>query len=180
MSFDFANSSGDVSKLQVLRADGTVAAVAENIVTGAGRVLNASLVAGEYSLLCTPGQKGEGFRSSISVTGKGGDPVPEADRAVLIAGSEYKFSVPDALNVKAGETIRFVFKNEGQVDHEMELVDPNRQPIGEVAALKPKTEGELTVTLETEGIYVMRCILKTDNVTPHDALGMTTQVVVTK
>ncbi len=180
VTFNFSNTSGDVSKLHVLRADGTVAAVAENVVNGASRGLGASLVAGEYTVVCTPGQKGEGFRTAITVTGNGGTPVPEADRSVLVTGSEYKFNVPDGLDVKAGESIRFVFRNEGQVDHEMELVDPNRQPIGEVASLRPKTEGEVTVTFETEGIYVMRCILKTDKVTPHDALGMSTQVVVTK
>ena len=180
ITFDFTNSAGDVNSMYVLRPDASVVGTIENVSTGTQRALTVSLVAGDYNLVCQPGQKGDGFRTAIKVTGTGGEALPEADRAISIIGKNYKFEIPDALSVKKGETIKFVFKNEGTVNHEMEIVDPNRQPIGEVASIAPKAEGEATITFEQDGIYVMRCILTTDNSKPHDALGMTSQIIVTE
>ena len=178
VTFDFTNSASDVNEIYVLRPDASVVGEVENVSTGTQRALTVSLVAGDYNLVCKPGQKGDGFRTAIKVTGSGGDAPLVADKAISIIGKDYKFEIPDALTVKKGETIKFVFKNEGTVNHEMEIVDPNRQPIAEVASLVPKTEGAVTIAFEQAGIYVMRCILKTDNAKPHDSLGMTSQIIV--
>ncbi len=177
-TFDFTNSASDINELYILRADDTVVAEVENVTTGTGRALTASLVAGEYTLVCKPGQKGDGFRSTITVTGSGGEAVPEPDQAIAVVSRDYAFDVPSAFKITTGETIRFVLKNEGTVEHEMEIVDADVQPLGEVHSLKPGTEGELTMTFKKAGTYVMRCILKTSNGKSHDTLGMTHQLVV--
>jgi plastocyanin len=172
ITFDFTNRAGDVSELYLLRADESVVAEVENVTTGTRRSLTASLVTGEYFLVCKPGQKGDGFRTGLKVTGSGGTAVAEADRTVPIGAKDYAFEVPAGLQIAEGETIRFEFANGGKADHEMEILGSDGQPLGEVAAIKPGAKGEVTITFPEKGRYKMVCALANTDGTPHTALGM--------
>ncbi len=172
ITFDFTNKAGDVSELYLLRDDESVVAEVENVTTGTRRSLTASLVAGEYFLVCKPGQKGDGFRTELKVTGSGGTPVAAADRTIPIGAKDFAFDIPAGMQIAKGETVRFDFANSGKVDHEMEILGPDGQPLGEVAATKPGAKGEVTITFAEAGRYTMVCVLATEDGTLHTALGM--------
>ncbi len=69
IAFDFKNSSGQTSELYVKTADDKIKGEVENVGDGVTRTLTAKLAAGEYKLVCKPGEKGDGFTSTFTVTG---------------------------------------------------------------------------------------------------------------
>ena len=68
-------------------------------------------------------------------TGKAGNP-KKISRAVEIVASDNMRYAPDQINVKEGETIRFIVKNTGKLKHEMVL--GTRKELMEHAALMQK------------------------------------------
>ena len=67
--------------------------------------------------------------------GKAGNPKKISRAVEIVAGDNMRYS-PDKINVKEGETIRFVVKNTGQLKHEMVL--GTRKELMEHAALMQK------------------------------------------
>lgn len=55
-----------------------------------------------------------------SMAGKAGDPAKVSRTVDIVMSDNMRFS-PQDLSVKAGETIRFVVKNDGKIPHEMVL-----------------------------------------------------------
>jgi|GEM_PF-2010747 len=72
VGFEFVNESNDVNELYVLKANGDTLGEVENVTTGTSRTLTVDLVAGDYLVRCKPGQTGDGFESTFTVTGDGG------------------------------------------------------------------------------------------------------------
>jgi len=67
--------------------------------------------------------------------GKAGNPKKISRTVEIVAGDNMRY-VPDRINVKEGETIRFVVKNTGHLKHEMVL--GTRKELMEHAALMQK------------------------------------------
>ena len=67
--------------------------------------------------------------------GKAGNPKKISRTVEIVAGDNMRYS-PDQINVKEGETIRFVVKNTGKLKHE--LVLGTRKELMEHAALMQK------------------------------------------
>lgn len=174
LTFEFTNEADDVSELYVLREDGSVVNEVENVTTGSTRTLDVDLVAGTYELRCKPGQAGEGFASTIEVTGKGGTPQKKANRTKQFTAVDFSYENLDLSDVTAGETIRFEMDNAGTEPHEFEVLDPEGEAIGEVEAIEVGKEGAATITFDAAGEYTYQCILvdpKTEK--KHSELGMT-------
>lgn len=55
-----------------------------------------------------------------AMSGQPGDPKKVSRTIEVVLGDDMRFT-PSAIDVKAGETIRFFVRNSGQVDHEMVL-----------------------------------------------------------
>lgn len=173
VEFDFTNRAGDVSELYVLRADGDVVGEVENVTTGTTRKLTVDLVAGEYEVRCKPGQTGDGFSSSFVVVGEGGAALATPDRDITFEAVDFTYEDLDLSGITAGTTIRFVMTNDGTQPHEFEVLDPDGEAVGEVAAVDPGETGGATITFETAGTYTFQCIL-IDPATNkrHSMLGM--------
>jgi plastocyanin len=63
--------------------------------------------------------------------------------------------------------------NAGEQAHEFEVLDPDGEPIGEVAATNPGESGGATMTFTAPGVYTYQCILvDPDTGKPHTELGM--------
>lgn len=173
VTFDFTNTSDEISELYVLRADESVVGEVENVVTGVTRQLNVSLVAGEYSLVCKPGQQGEGIRGRITVVGEGGTSVGTAGRTVSVGAKDYSFELPGKLEVTAGETIRFEMTNSGTVEHEMEVIGPDGVALGEVGPTPVGKTGQVTLTFREAGDYHFVCGIKDAKTgVDHERQGM--------
>lgn len=173
-AFEFTNEADDVNELYVLRENGDVVSEVENVTTGTTRTLTVDLAAGEYEVRCKPGQTGDGFASSFTVTGEGGEAVATPDRELSLEAVDFTYPGLDLGGITAGETIRFEMTNTGTQQHEFEVLDPDGEAVGEVAAMDPGATGGATITFDEPGEYTYQCILvdpATDQ--QHDSLGMT-------
>jgi len=173
VGFEFTNRSSKVNELYVLRANGDTLGEVENVTTGTKRTLTVDLIAGDYLVRCKPGQSGDGFESPFTVTGEGGTAQAEPDREVEFEAVDFGYENLDTSGISDGDTIRFVMDNTGAQPHEFEVLDPDGEPIGEVAATDPDRIGSATMTFVSPGVYTYQCIL-VDPATgkPHTELGM--------
>jgi plastocyanin len=173
VAFEFLNESSDVNELYVLKANGDTLGEVENVTTGTSRTLTVDLVAGDYLVRCKPGQTGDGFESPFTVTGEGGTAQAEPDREIAFDAIDFGYENLDLSGLADGDTIRFAMDNIGEQPHEFEVLDPDGEPIGEVAATNPGESGGATMTFTAPGVYTYQCIL-VDPATgkPHTELGM--------
>mgnify|MGYP000695137568 CR=1 FL=1 len=157
VGFEFVNDSNDVNELYVLQANGDTLGEVENVTTGTSRTLTVDLVAGDYLVRCKPGQTGDGFESTFTVTGEGGTAQAAADRETTLRATDFTYE-----------------NHVGEQAHEFEVLDPSGKPIGEVAATDPGESGGATMTFTSPGVFTYQCIL-VDSATgkPHTELGMT-------
>lgn len=173
-TFVFANNASETSELYVLRADDSIVGEVENVTPGIKRNLSVSLSAGEYFLVCKPGQKGDGIRTEIQVTGAGGEQALVADRRIGLQASDYAFAFPQGVSIVAGETIRFDMTNTAaDIEHEMEIFAPDGSELGEIGPTKPGAVGTVTVKFATAGTYRFVC-----GIDGHEAKGMVASVEV--
>ncbi len=173
VGFEFRNESSKVNELYVLKANGDTLGEVENVTTGTSRTLTVDLVAGDYLVRCKPGQSGDGFESPFTVTGDGGAAQAEADREIDFEAVDFDYENLDTSGIASGDTIRFVMTNAGEQAHEFEVLDPDDEPIGEVAGTNPGDTGGATMTFTAPGVYTYQCILvDPDTGTPHTELGM--------
>jgi plastocyanin len=172
--FEFTNESSKVNELYVLKANGDTLGEVENVTTGTSRTLTVDLVAGDYLVRCKPGQSGDGFESPFTVVGEGGTAQAEAGREIAFDAVDFDYENLDTDGIASGDTIRFVMTNTGEQPHEFEVLDPNDEPIGEVAATNEDESGGATMTFESPGVYTYQCILVDPaSGKPHTELGMT-------
>ncbi len=173
VGFEFTNEASKVNELYVLKANGDTLGEVENVTTGTSRTLTVDLVAGDYVVRCKPGQTGDGFESPFTVTGEGGTAQAEADREIGFDAVDFEYENLELTAVADGDTIRFVMENAGDQPHEFEVLDPDGEPIGEVAATNPGDSGGATMTFTSPGVYTYQCILvDPDTGKPHTELGM--------
>ncbi|HYN31461.1 MAG TPA: hypothetical protein VES40_02450 [Ilumatobacteraceae bacterium] len=173
IGFEFTNEANDVNELYVLRANGDVVSEVENVTTGTSRTLTVDLVAGDYLVRCKPGQTGDGFESSFTVTGEGGTAQAAPDRTVTFEAVEFRYPDLDVGGIIAGETIRFEMQNAGAQAHEFEVLGPDGNAIGEVASTEPGAPSGATLTFVSPGVYSYQCILIDESTgKPHTKLGM--------
>ncbi len=179
IDFEFTNTAGDVSELYVLRENGDVVGEVENVTTGTRRTLTVDLVAGGYQVRCKPGQTGDGFSSTFTVTGEGGTAQASADRTIDFEATDFTYPDLDLAGITPGQTIRFEMTNRGSQAHEFEVLDAAGEALGEVASMEVGAQGGATITFADAGTYTFQCILidpATDK--PHTELGMTGTFVV--
>jgi len=170
---EFTNEADKISELYVLRSNGDIVGEVENVTTGTKRTLTVDLVAGEYTLRCRPGQTGDGVTSVITVAGEGGTAAGAPDRTLTFEAVDFQYTDLDLSEVTVGETIRFDMTNSGTEEHEFEVLDPDGNAIGEVAAVEPGGTGGATITFDAPGDYSFQCILVNQaSGQPHSMLGM--------
>jgi len=173
VGFEFLNESSKVNELYVVKANGDTLGEVENVTTGTSRTLTVDLVAGDYLVRCKPGQTGDGFESPFTVTGEGGTAQAEPDREIGFRAVDFEYEDLDVSGIADGDTIRFAMDNVGEQPHEFEVLDPDGEPIGEVAATNPGESGGATMTFTAPGVYTYQCILvDPDTGEPHTELGM--------
>ena len=68
IEFTFTNSAAKTNELYVKRGD-KILGEKEDVPPGASRSVAVTLKAGDYTLLCKPGQTGDGVSSPFTVTG---------------------------------------------------------------------------------------------------------------
>ncbi|MFJ5552276.1 iron uptake system protein EfeO [Streptomyces sp. NPDC093225] len=83
--FDVENKGSKVTEVYVLFPDDRIVTERENIGPGTKATITAEIKAGDYTVACKPGMKGDGIRTAVKATGKGAASAkrsPELDKAV--------------------------------------------------------------------------------------------------
>ncbi|MGW6983934.1 iron uptake system protein EfeO [Streptomyces sp. NPDC054932] len=84
VQIDVENKGSKVTEVYVLFPDARIVTERENIGPGTKASITAEIKAGDYSIVCKPGMKGDGISQKVKATGKGGEEKrsPEMDAAV--------------------------------------------------------------------------------------------------
>jgi uncharacterized cupredoxin-like copper-binding protein len=175
ITFDVKNDGKDVTEVYVYGKGGDgdfdkVVGEVENIAPGTSRDFPVTVSGGEYEVACKPGQKGDGIRTKITVSGEAeeaGDSAAAYDREVEFGAKEYAFTGLESFTAKAGEKIEFKMENEGSMEHEFEVFGPDGKELGEIGPTAPGKEGEVILTLTTAGTYTFKC-----GIADHESRGM--------
>ncbi len=153
---EVSNKGKKVTEVYVYGAEDRVMGEVENIGPGTSRDFSVKLSGGPYEIACKPGQKGDGIRTPLVVTGKE-EKAAKADRVIAFDAVDFSFEGVDDLEVTEGETIEFRMHNEGAVAHEFEVLDAEGAALGEVGPTDPDATGAVTITFETSGSYTYIC-----------------------
>jgi uncharacterized cupredoxin-like copper-binding protein len=167
-TFRIRNEGDQVTEVYIYAKGDRVVTERENIGPGTSADLTADLPAGTYEIACKPGQKGDGIRQSITVTGKGGAAQStSADLAVRLTAVDFGFHGLDSLDLHAGALVRFEMTNKGTTEHEFEVFAPDGDVLGEVGPTPAGEEGDVVLDLEQPGTYRYVC-----GIDDHEQQGM--------
>lgn len=98
----------------------------------------------------------------------------EADTVLQVEGLDYEF-VLDQDTVQ-GPRVYFEFTNNGEDPHELLVLDPDGEELGEVHLEETGTSGDLALELDP-GTYTLTCLIERGDET-HAELGMETTLTV--
>lgn len=167
-TFEVSNKGGKVTEVYVYGDEDRVVTERENIGPGTKATFSADLAAGSYEIACKPGQTGDGFRQTITVTGKGGEAAPtKYDREIEIGAEDYTFTGLDRVTISKGETIEFKMTNNGKEQHEFEVFKPDGEVLGEIGPTATGQAGEVILAFEETGTYKVVC-----GIEDHEERGM--------
>jgi plastocyanin len=166
-TFRVSNKGNDVTEVYVYADGDRVVTEKENIGPGTSANFSADLAAGHYQVACKPGQKGDGIRTDIHVSGAGGATAKAADRDVEFQSKDYTYEGLDGLSAKAGETVKFEMDNKGPAQHEFEVLGPDGKAIGEIGPTGKGDDGEVVLTFDKAGTYTYVC-----GIADHEQRGM--------
>ena len=163
ISFDVKNTGSDVTEVYVYGKGGDgdfdkVVGEVENIAPGTSRDFSVSVGGGDYEVACKPGQKGDGIRTKITVSGDAaatGD--AKYDREVEVTAKDDGFTGLAGFTAKVGEKIEFKLENAGTTQHELEVLGPDGTNVGEVGPTAPGKDGEVVIELTKAGTYTYKC-----------------------
>lgn len=165
VAFDVDNTGSDVTEVYVYGQGGSgrydkVVGEVENIAPGTSRRMEVTVGGGEYQVACKPGQKGDGIRTEIHVTGAGATETEQAyDREVEVQATEFAFKGLAGFTAKAGEKIELQLENEGKVPHNLTVFDGSGKQVGGVSTVEPGKDGEAVIDLDAAGTYTYRCTI---------------------
>ena len=170
--FNVKNTGSEASEVYVYGKGKTgaydqVLGEVENVGPGISRKLTATLSGQDVEFACKPGQKGDGIRARINVTGGGTNTAQAAyDREVAITATDFTLNGAP-LTARVGERIEFKLQNNGSTDHEFEVLNAAGDNIGEVGPTAPGKTGEVIITFAKAGTYSYLC-----GIADHAAKGM--------
>ncbi|MDT7571436.1 MAG: iron uptake system component EfeO [Actinomycetota bacterium] len=174
VTFDVKNEGKDVTEVYVYAKgdDGDfdkVVGEVENIAPSTSRDFPVTLAGGEYEVACKPGQKGDGIRTKLTVSGDAGEAEEDGkyDREVEVQAKEYAFAGMDGFTAKVGEKIEFKLENKGTMQHEFEILGPDGKDVGEVGPTDAGADGEVVIEFKAAGTYTYLC-----GIADHASRGM--------
>ncbi len=125
-TFAVKNDGDDVTEVYVYAKGDEVKGEVENIGPGTSRNLTVDLAAGEYEVACKPGMKGDGIRTTVSVTGTGGTATAKPTKSVTIEAMDYSYGGLADMTFTKGETVELRLHNEAPEEkHELEIFGPD-------------------------------------------------------
>lgn len=162
VTFDVENTGNQVTEVYVYGRDGSdfskIVGERENIGPGTSQKLTVNLPSGDYQVACKPGMTGDGIRTDITVSGKGGGSSSEAayDRELEFGvDADGTVSAPDKRTAETGEKIEFKLENDSDAEHYLVLTGPNGAELGKAEA-EGGADAEFVAELAKPGAHVVR------------------------
>jgi len=165
IELEVENEGKDVTEVYVYGKGGSgkfdkVVGEVENIAPGTEREFEVEVGGGEYEVACKPGQKGDGIRTEIEVSGAASTSTEAAyDREVEVESTEFAFEGLKDFTAKVGEKIEFKLENKGHTTHDIVFFDASGKRIGGVDAVEAGKDGETIVEFEKAGTYTYKCTI---------------------
>lgn len=172
-TFEVTNSGSDVTEVYVYAEGNRIMGEVENIGPGSTRSFTSELGGGDYEVACKPGQKGDGIRTALVVSGAAVESAAPS-RTIEVTATEWGYSGLGDIQVTEGETIEFEMRNAGTIDHEMEILGPDGDAVGEIGPTPPGQMGDVVVTFNAAGEWTVEC-----GIAGHLEHGMKRTIVVT-
>jgi uncharacterized cupredoxin-like copper-binding protein len=158
------NDGSKVTEVYVYAKSGDaftkVVSEVENIGPGTSRDLDADLSAGTYEVACKPGQKGDGIRQKITVTGTAAGAGTASsseqgyDRELELSVDDSGLTGLDPATADQGEKIEFKLENNTDGTRTFELKDPAGKVATEFDVPAGK-QGEAVVELADAGAWTV-------------------------
>jgi iron uptake system component EfeO len=161
VTFKVTNKGSKVTEVYVYgEQDGTFTKVVgevENIGPGTSRDLKVKLGGGTYELACKPGQKGDGIRQKVLVSGEKSSSSGKSsyDREIELAVDGSGVTGLDGAKAKKGEKIEFKLANKADRPRILEVIDPAGKAVADVTVAKGAT-GEVVVELSKAGAWTVK------------------------
>lgn len=162
VTFAVTNEGDKVTEVYVYaEADGAftkVVSEVENIGPGTSRDMAVDLAAGSYEIACKPGQKGDGIRAEVTVTGEGGGAAAEPegyDREVELASDGTELTGLGDATASTGERIEFKLANSSSASLTLEVLDPAGKEVAEFD-VPAGGEGEAIAELTEAGDWTLK------------------------
>jgi uncharacterized cupredoxin-like copper-binding protein len=166
-TFDVTNKGSDVTEVYVYGEGDKVMGEVENIGPGTSRDFTVDLGAGTYEVACKPGQKGDGIRTEITVSGTATTEAA-AGRTVAVEGYDFGYHGMMDFSATEGETVEFTLTNTATDEqHEFEVIGPDGKALGEIGPTDPGKTASVTLTFTAPGTYTYEC-----GITDHAEKGM--------
>jgi iron uptake system component EfeO len=160
-TFAVTNDGSKVTEVYVYGDAGgeftKVVSEVENIGPGTSRDMTVTLGAGTYEIACKPGQRGDGIRQRISVTGEKkaseGDQGYDREIELTTTGADLTGLTPATAD--KGERVEFKLANKADESRTLEVIGPDGTVVAEfdVAA---GAEGEDIVELTESGDWTIK------------------------
>ncbi|MEY4131412.1 MAG: hypothetical protein RLZZ31_1536 [Actinomycetota bacterium] len=171
-TFWVTNSGSKTTEVYIYGEGNAIRGEVENIGPGTKRSFQVKLGGGNYDVACKPGQQGDGIRTPIVVVGTA-DATLSPDRTVKVSAYEWGYSGFELLQAREGENIRFELQNNGTLEHEMEILNPDGNAVGEIGPTTANATGAVTIALNQKGVWTVEC-----GIDGHLDHGMKTQFTV--
>lgn len=161
VGFAVQNVGSDTTEVYVYAKGGSgdfdkVVGEVENIAPGTSRDLAVAVSGGSYEIACKPGQKGDGIRTRITVSGPvaSSGATAASDREVEVTATDYALTGLAGFRAKVGEKVELTLRNASTShEHELEVFGPDGSSLGEVGPTKPGADGEVVLELKAAGTY---------------------------
>jgi plastocyanin len=103
----------------------------------------------------------------------GGDAGSEPTRSYSIGleaedhEERYRYVATDAVDVRVGDEVTFVFDNTGALPHDLQIVDPDGDTIATAPPIVPGDQVSVTARFDDPGFYRLNCLVD-DHLTAHE------------
>lgn len=96
-------------------------------------------------------------------SGSGSDTVTQV---VELAATDFAFRADERITIEAGDTVEFRVRNEGAVEHQMEVLTAASRRLGMTDRIAPGSSDTVVATFDEPGVYLVIC-----DIDDHRSLG---------
>ena len=161
------NKGKDVTEVYVYAAGDRPLGEVEHIQPGAKGTFTVDIGGGDYQVACKPGEKGDGIRSALHVTGAAASTASDdsgtQDRATYrgvpsfntdVDASDDQLGIDKTLTVVKGQSVNFNLHNSSASSpHGLQVFGPDGVLLGEIPSTPPNGAGQVALTFSTPGTY---------------------------